>query len=241
LLRGNGVDNPSGRVASTVFLRKRAIDLNQRSKVDPLAERGGDRVKVRTEAVCRQLETAVRGVAQLDRELAGVFRAALAEMPRQNEFGCPLDCREAVGVPAVLAEVVPVARALFGPNEPPNFIGLHVLHVNAADDRFQEPLAILPRFHHRTHNGVTVRVCSPFCGTNRAALKQHLQAKIHAGRINPATVHGSRCAVCERGLAHVAPIALRAVPVSSKATRGSFAVEAKHDEPPFLVAAVRLE
>ena len=84
------------------------------------------------------------GALQLLDEGFGVLDGALAQMPSQHELRVPFYRDEAVRIAGLVAVALRVLRLLLAPDEAPDFVGLHVAHLNLADAAVLQALTFPP-------------------------------------------------------------------------------------------------
>src|SRR5664280_2086372 len=121
-----------GRAVPALAFGVLRVDLDQLGEVATVAERGGDRGKVRLETIAAQLKALRCGCCAqaLDEHVRGGL-AAPAQSEVENEFGIALDGDEAIRVAhAVVVRLRGEFVALLLENVSPDFIDLYVLHGN---------------------------------------------------------------------------------------------------------------
>jgi hypothetical protein len=80
-------------------------------------------------------------------------------MPRQDEFGLPLDRHKAIGIAAVGALLIIVP--LFTPDEALDLIALHILNLNAVNFGLQQPFTMSTGMHEHTEDRIPVQIGQP--------------------------------------------------------------------------------
>ena len=226
---------PGGRVHVVL----RPLGLDKLGEVHLVFEHQRDGVGIWPETVRGVLEATGGSVAQLASEVERGRGGSLVEMPCKDQVGIEFDPKEAPRIANVV--VVPFVGLFLAPDDPPDFVGLYVVHFQAANRVLQEHFAVVAHFHHRGNDRIPVDTREAFHGTDAVSFKDHPQAEFRFSRVQTTTINRLRAGIGERLLAFITAEPLGTVAVLSESARVGLAKWAEHGEKPSIVGAVRLK
>ena len=137
------------RIAALFFHAFGAVSLDELREVDLPAERFRDRKPVRGEAVRRNLEVSRRCPLQLVGKQGSVFAGSFSEMPCANEFRCPFDPDETVGIAHFVAVLLRNLGPLLAADKRPDFVRFDVIDRNVFEAVGEHPLAVFADVNHQ--------------------------------------------------------------------------------------------
>jgi hypothetical protein len=105
----------------------------------------------------------------------------------------------------------------------------------------KKPLGPFAGFNHRADDGIAVNFGQAFDRPDRVSFQEHSQAENQLLFRQATSIDGPSRFIGESLPAFIAAKPLRTVSISTEPTHLILADGAIHDEPPFQVAAVRLE
>jgi hypothetical protein len=225
--------------AVSAFVRRIAIDLDQRGEVHSPAKDRRDRRPVGSVAVRGQLETALGRAIEVVREDSRIVGGPLPDMVRQDQLGRPLKSGETPNVAEAFGAIQTKASLLFHPAKRPHLVRLNVVNTDVTDGLFKEGVTLLVRVHHRPHDRVSADVKLTLKGADRGSFQEKPKREGHYFGVATPPIRRARRIIRERPGAAGAAIALGTVRGPTELAGLPLTMGTQHTEPLFLVFAVR--
>lgn len=232
LRRGYYVKYRGWRV--TPIILRFAVDFHQGCVIHAMPQDSGNGREIGPVAIRGQLKAPIRGVRQFGGERSRILWRPLADVPSEDQLGMPLYRGKAPHVAKARGAIQSLARLFFAADEPPYFIALNVLDLDANNRAAQEPLALLASFDNSTDDRALADAVDALLRADRAALKNLVQDRQHRCRIDAPLILGPRLGIRKRAAARIAAIALTTVPIPAKAPHTTVAQRTEHGNRLFL-------
>src|SRR5579864_2187929 len=173
-----------GVFSRVVMLAVISVQLHKLCKIHVCPKLPLNRVNVKPESVCSDLDAIGEPLCQVANEKISCPSGTFADDKRGNEFGFRIN-RHKYPLVAKFFRVVFADSALLFKAECPNLITLDEVAFQVPHSFIREPSAAFPGESEQTHNRVAMQPCKPLCRANRASLKQALNRLHRFGFVNP--------------------------------------------------------
>jgi hypothetical protein len=117
--------------------------------------------------------TIADGAFQLEQQRPARIAVPLADLMRQDQFRCALDCDERPAIPERFAVAASNASLFFAADERPEFVNLNVVNRYVADDAVQEALAIRADDQDKIVNRIAVQAGQSLDSADAHSFQDH--------------------------------------------------------------------